>query len=377
MKIPLIKPYITQEVKDKVCEVLDSGYLTEGPVTGEFENAFREYVGCRHAVAVTSCTIGLEMALRVLGIGPGDEVIVPDYTYPATADVISIVGAKIVIVDVSRDTMLIDYDSIEKAVTGRTRAIIPVSIFGNPLDYDRLEWIKKKYGVYIIEDAACSIGAEYKGIKVGNQADISVFSLHPRKFITTGEGGIITTNNGEWADLMISYKHFGMGVHDSRLTTSFERIGSNYKLSNILAAVGLVQMRYIDELLGRRIELSRNYIDLIKDDDCFILPETTSQGKHSCQSFCIYVENRDQVMQKLRDCGIEVQIGTYSLHMHPAFAPSSYCRITGELPGSIYAFEHCLTLPMYHELTLDDQKHVIDELVKGIGEKAIKLKAQS
>ena len=264
--------------------------------------------------------------------------------------------------------MLIDYDMIEKAVTGRTRAIIPVSIFGNPLDYDRLDRIKKKYGLYIIEDAACSIGAEYKGVKVGNQADISVFSLHPRKFITTGEGGVITTSNREWADRMISYKHFGMGVHDSRLTTSFERIGSNCKLSNILAAVGLVQMRHIDELLGRRIELSRNYIYLMKEDDCFILPETTSQGKHSCQSFCIYVENRDQVMQKMRDRGIEVQIGTYALHMHPAFAPSSYCRIEGELAGSIYAFEHCLTLPMYHELTLDDQKYVIEELVKGIGD---------
>lgn len=137
-KIPLIKPYITDEVKQKVCEVLDSGYLTEGPTTKEFEDMFKKYIGCRHALAVTSCTTGLEIALRVLNIGPGDEVIVPDYTYPATADVVAIVGARPVIVDVSRSTMLIDYNSIEKAITKYTRAIMPVSIFGNPLDHEKL-----------------------------------------------------------------------------------------------------------------------------------------------------------------------------------------------------------------------------------------------
>jgi len=131
-KIPLIKPYITKEIKDKVCEVLDSGYLTEGPVTKELQETFKHYIRCRHAIAVTSCTTGLELALRVLSIGPGDEVIVPDYTYPATADVVAITGATVVIVDVSKDTMLINYEALEKAITPRTKAIIPVSIFGNP-----------------------------------------------------------------------------------------------------------------------------------------------------------------------------------------------------------------------------------------------------
>jgi dTDP-4-amino-4,6-dideoxygalactose transaminase len=363
MKIPLIKPYITQEVKDKVCEVLDSGYLTEGPVTKQFEEAFRSYIGCNHAIAVTSCTTGMEMALRTLGIGPGDEVIIPDYTYPATADVVAIVGAKIVIVDISKGTMLIDYDGIEGAITDKTKAIIPVSGFGNPLDYDRLSEIRHKFGVYIVEDAACAIGAEFKGEKIGNQADISVFSLHPRKFITTGEGGLITTNNKEWADWMLSYKHFGMGVHDSRLTTSFERIGSNYKLSNILGAIGLVQMKHIDELLNRRLELAQKYIDLLEGQENIIIPKTTEQGKHSRQSFCIYVDNRDAVMKKMRETGIEVQIGTYSLHTHPAFITSEFCRIDGDMFGSKYAFEHCLTLPLYHELTKAEQKDVITQLI--------------
>ena len=249
MKIPLIKPYIDENIKKKVLEVLDSGYLTEGPVTKEFENSVRNYTGSKYAIAVTSCTTGLELALRVLNIREGDEVIVPDYTYPATATVVSIVGAKAVIVDVNPKSMLIDYDEIEKAITKKTKAIIPVSIFGNPLNYERLNEIKNKYNLYIIEDAACSIGAEYNGKKVGSLADISVFSFHPRKFITTGEGGMITTNNEDWADWMNSYKHFGMGKATERQEVEFEIIGTNYKLSNILSAIGLEQMKIINNLL--------------------------------------------------------------------------------------------------------------------------------
>ena len=362
MKIPLIKPYITPEVKDKVCDVLDSGYLTEGPVTEEFEELFKKYIGCKHAIAVTNCTNGLEIALRVLGIGSGDEVIVPDYTYPATADVAPIVGAKSVIVDVCKDTMLIDYDEVEKAITDKTKAIIPVSEFGNPLDYDRLNKIKEKYGIYIVEDSACSIGAEYKGIRVGNQADISVFSLHPRKFITTGEGGMIATNNSKWADWMKSYKHFGMEVHNTRLETNFVRIGSNYKMSNILAAVGLIQLKHIDSLLNKREELSNNYINLLKNNKKITIPKTTDNGKHSHQSFAIFIDNRDEVMKKMRNMGIEVQIGTYSLHMHKGFYDNKLVEITQNLNGSEFAFKHCLTLPLYHELSFEQQQVIVKKL---------------
>ena len=251
-KIPLIKPYITKEVKEKVLEVLDSGYLTEGPVTRQLEDSVREYIGCGYALAACNCSVGLEMALRALGIGPGDEVIVPDYTYPVTAAVVNIVGATVVLVDVDPETMLIDYDAIESAVTTRTKAVMPVSIFGNPLDYDRLWEIKQKHNLYLLEDAACSIGARYEGKFVGNLADISVFSFHPRKFITTGEGGMVTTNNPQWAEWMESYKHFGMMPAGSRRETNFEQIGTNYKLSDVQAAIGWVQMQNIDRLLFAR-----------------------------------------------------------------------------------------------------------------------------
>ncbi|UCF73904.1 MAG: DegT/DnrJ/EryC1/StrS family aminotransferase [Deltaproteobacteria bacterium] len=365
-KIPLIKPYITEEVKAKVCEVLDSGYLTEGPVTKEFEDRVKDYVGCQYALAVSNCTVGLEMGLRAMGIGPGDEVIVPDYTYPATADVVQIVGAQIVIVDIDPETGLIDYEALEQAITSYTKAVVPVSLFGNPLDYDRLNRIKEKYGIFILEDAACSLGARYNRVCVGNLADISVFSLHPRKFITTGEGGVITTNNAHWAEWMDSYKHFGMGNHDSRVGSQFERIGTNYKLSNIQAAVGLVQMRYVEKLLARRAEIAERYYGLLKNVPGVSFLRVTSKGSHSWQSCCIFIENRNQTITKLKEKGIEVQIGTYALHMHPAFAPSDYCQIRGDMSGSRYAFEHCLALPLYHDLKATDQEYIVERLLETI-----------
>jgi dTDP-4-amino-4,6-dideoxygalactose transaminase len=367
LKIPLIKPYLPPETKKRVWEVLESGYLTEGPVTAEFESAVKNFIGCRHAIAVTSCTTGLEIALRALNIGPGDEVIVPDYTYPATADAVAIVGATVVIVDVSPQTMLIDYDALESAVTDRTKAIIPVSLFGNPLDHDILAAIRKKYDLYIIEDAACSLGAEYKGQKIGTQADISVFSLHPRKFITTGEGGLITTENDAWANWMQSYKHFGMAANHSRSDTVFQRIGTNYKLNNILAAVGLSQMQHIDDMLTRRIELAQNYNQILKHVSGVALPETTAQATHSYQSYCIFVKDRDQVLNTMRERGIEVQIGTYALHKHKAFFPSDFCVVCKSMTGSNYAFDHCLALPLYHDISQHDQQLVVENLIQAMG----------
>jgi dTDP-4-amino-4,6-dideoxygalactose transaminase len=366
MQIPLIKPFITPEIKAGVNEVLDSGYLTEGQVTRQFEESIENYTGCRHALAVCNCTVGLEMALRAVGIGPGDEVIVPDYTYPATASVVQIVGAKIVMVDVDPATMLIDYEAVEKAVSKKTRAIIPVSIFGNPLDYSRLWEIKKKYNLYLIEDAACALGAQYDGTYAGNLADISVFSFHPRKFITTGEGGMVTTNDPAWFEWMESYKHFGMGTHDSRGGTRFEDIGTNYKLSNVQAAIGLGQMRDIEMLLENRRQSADRYDQYLKNQPAVSLPAVTPKGIHSLQSYCTFVPERDRVIEQLKTKNIETQIGTYALHMHRAFNRNSNCRIVGELPGSRYAYEHCLTLPLYHDISDDDQQYVVAELLKCI-----------
>jgi dTDP-4-amino-4,6-dideoxygalactose transaminase len=368
MKIPLIKPYIDNSIKEKVLEVLDSGILTEGNVTREFENKFKDYIGTKYSIAVTSCTTGLEIALRAAGIGNGDEVIVPDFTYPATASVVNIVGAVPVIVDVSRETMLISYDDIEKAITPKTKAIIPVSIFGNPLDYNKLNKIKNNNGLIIIEDAACSIGAEYFNKKVGTLADISVFSLHPRKFITTGEGGLITTDNENYAEWIQSYKHFGMNMNNENVREgiTFEIIGTNYKLSNVLSAIGLGQLNIINELLMKRINLAENYNEYLGKHSEIRIPSYETGAKHSYQSYCIYVEKRDKIMKIMRSNGIEVQIGTYSLHMHDAFRKNSKVKLAGNFDNSKYAYEHCLTLPLYHELSFEQQEYIVKILIETI-----------
>lgn len=366
-KIPLIKPYITAEIKQRVSDVLDSGYLTEGPVTKELEKKIAAYLECKHAIAVTSATTGLEIALRALGIGPGDEVIVPDYTYPATASVVPIVGAKAIIVDVNREDMLINYQQIEANITDKTKAIIPVSLFGAPLDYEELDRLKKKYGVAIIEDAACSIGAVYRNKKVGNHADITVFSLHPRKFITTGEGGIVATNNSELANWMDSYKHFGMATgEEAREGIKFEIIGTNYKLTNIQAAIGLGQMDHIDELLNRRIELANNYKRLISSTKGILLPQILKKQantQHSFQSYVVYIEDRDRIMKSMREDGIEVQIGSYSLHMHNAFNNDDQSvELVGSMLNSRWCYDNALALPLYHDLTFEDQEYIISSL---------------
>jgi len=368
MKIPLIKPFMNDTIKQKVIDVLDSGYWTEGTVTKEFEDKLKQIIGCRYVLAVSSCTTGLEMALRCLNIGTGDEVIVPDYTYPATADAVAIVGAKAVIVDVDPETMLIDCNEIKKAITNRTKAVIPVSIFGNPLDYSILNQLKQEYGFFIIEDAACSLGSSFDGIMTGNLADISVFSHHPRKFITTGEGGTITTNNEEWYEWMYAYKHFGITQSKDRQSTEFSMTGTNYKLSNILASIGSGQLDFFNELLGKRIELAKNYLQLISQ----IIPEmripaTTDKGVHSYQSFCVFTYNRDEIILKMRQVGIETQIGTYSLALQPAFQTiPSYQIVSSKNSKTI--FNKVLTLPLYHELTFEEQTNIIKQLAGLINE---------
>ncbi len=372
MKIPLIKPFINHDIKKRVLDVLESGYLTEGPVTKQFESELKKIIGCKNLIAVTSATTGLELALRAYNIGPGDEVIVPDYTYPATASVVPIVGAKAVLVDVHKEDMLIDYDKLELAINKNTKAIIPVSLFGAPLNYKRLNEIKVKYKVKIIEDAACSLGAFYDGVKVGCFADVTVFSLHPRKFITTGEGGIITTNDDQLANWMNSYKHFGMNMKPKkREEIQFDIIGTNYKLSNLQAAVGLGQLQYFEELLSKRIDLANNYKDLIKNKIGINLPVVLSpqpNTQHSFQTYIVYVNNRDKILKSMRLKQIEVQIGSYSLHMHKAFQQNTFVEIKGDMQNSKWCYTHALALPLYHDLTFEIQELIISELLNSIKE---------
>lgn len=331
-------------------------------MTRALEASFLAYVGCRHALAVTSCTTGLEIALHAVGVGPGDEVIVPDFTFPATGLAVRRVGATAVLVDVDPATFLIDLDAAERALTPRTRAIIPVSEFGNPLDHHRLAALGRRSGVAIIEDAACAIGSAFAGRRTGSLADITVFSLHPRKFITTGEGGIITTSHDAWAGWMDAYKHFGITGKDATGKPVFATVGTNAKLSDLQAAVGVAQMEEIDDLLRQRQAQAARYIALLGDDPDIVLPTITPGGQASWQSFCVKVRHRDGIMDELRSAGIEVQFGAFALHQQPAFRPGPQCRPVGNLCGSQQAFDQTLALPLHHELSESDQGEVVEAL---------------
>ena len=339
-------------------------WIGQGPLVDKFENKFKSMFGNKnHCLSTGSGTDALHLSYILSGLKKGDEIIAPLFTCTATNIPFLYMGVKIKFADIDPQTMLLDYAALENAITPATKAILPVSIFGNPLDYDQLNRIKNKYGLNIIEDAACSIGASFRGKRAGNLADISVFSMHPRKFITTGEGGMLTTNNPGWAEWINSYKHFGMNGKDS---LPFQEIGTNYKLSDILSAIGLEQMRIVDTLFSRRKKLASYYLELIETVSNIEVPATTINGDHAYQSFCVFVENRDEIMQDMRSKGIEVQIGTYALHRQPAFYERPDCRLTSDMEISARVEKRVLTLPLFHEMTKQDQEYIIDELTKSI-----------
>jgi dTDP-4-amino-4,6-dideoxygalactose transaminase len=251
-------------------------------------------------------------------------------------------------------------------VTPRTRALLPVSLFGNPLDQGRVDAVAREHGLRVLEDAACALGASFEGRKVGGMADVSVFSLHPRKFVTTGEGGLVTTNDPDLAAWMDSFKHFGLDREASREGAVFSMVGSNLKLSNLQAALGVAQMEMVDELQARRRELAANYLDLLAGAGGVDLPATTPGGEHSWQTFCVLVDGRDEVMARMRAAGVEAQIGTYALHLQPAFRDNPAVRLEGDMAGSRKAFDRALALPLYHAMTTAEQERVVDTLREAV-----------
>jgi dTDP-4-amino-4,6-dideoxygalactose transaminase len=244
---------------------------------------------------------------------------------------------------------------------------MPVSIFGNPIDYAPLLALRERQHFVLIEDAACSIGAAFSGRRVGTWADLSVFSFHPRKFITTGEGGMITTDRADFAAWIDSYRHFGMAAPDAtRESVRFERFGTNYKLSNLQAALGVAQMACIDSLLARRRELALRYYERLQGVPGIAVPRTPAGGDHSFQTCCVFVQKRDAVLKRLRSQGIEVQIGTYALHQHPAYRAGPLVIHTGTFPGSTSAADSALALPLFHEMTLDQHDRVVRALISAV-----------
>jgi perosamine synthetase len=348
--IRLAWPDLGEEELAQVAEVLRSGQLTMGPKVSEFEAGLAEACAVEHAVAVSSGTAALHLAVLALRIGPGDEVIVPAYTFPATANVVALAGARPVLVDVDRETMNLRPDAVAEAVTERTRAVLVVHLFGRPAPWEELEAVVPE-GVALLEDAAGALGARHGGRPCGGLGRLGCLSFHPRKIVTTGEGGAVTTNDGEIADAIRRLRHHGI---EPRGDFDIRAPGLNYRLSDILCAVGISQLRRLEELLLERERLAALYAERLNGR--VELPSADEGDRHGLQAYVVSLDRRDDALSALREAGIQAQIGTYALHHLGAF------RDQGPFPGADACYERALALPFHNRLTEADIERVSEVL---------------
>ncbi len=356
--IRLNVPFTDERELAEIAQVLASGYMTQGPKTAEFEHRVAEYIGCRYAFAMSSCTTALHLALVVAGIQASDQVLVADFTFPATANVVVQQGAIPVLVDIDLDTFTINLDDLRAKITPSTRAIIPVDTFGCAANLDAVNQIAHEHQLIVIEDAACAIGAAYNGRYCGNLTDLGCFSFHPRKVITTGEGGMITTNDPVLAERIALLRNHG-GVRAGNWYV-YEAAGYNYRLSDIQGAMGIAQMEKLPLLIERKRALASQLCDRLADVPGIRLPREPKWGGHIYQSFVILVADgidRDRVIEHLRTHGVEATLGTYAVHDQP-FYQQTYGYVTGQLPNSHTAFTRSITLPLYPQMSDAELKTV-------------------
>jgi perosamine synthetase len=349
--VPLASPWTGEEELAEVRAVLASGYLSQGPKVEEFEAMVAASVGSRYAFAASSCTTAMHLALVALGVGPGDEVLVPDFTFPATANVVVQQGAVPVLVDVQPDTYNVDPLELAKHLTERTRAIMPVHLFGLSADLDPCLDFAREHGLAVVEDAACALGSTYKGRPCGTFGDVGCFSFHPRKVVTTGEGGMVVTDDAQLAERLQLYRSHG-GVREGGRFT-FSEAGFNYRLSDVHAALGTAQMRRLPEMLARRRELAAMLTERVAAIAGVHPPFEPEEAGHVFQAYVATVDegiDRDAVVGRLRASGVESTIGTYALHAQPFFG-RAYGYKEGDLPRSAVLARRTLALPLFPQMT--------------------------
>jgi dTDP-4-amino-4,6-dideoxygalactose transaminase len=349
--VRLARPDVGEEEFAEVAAVLATGQLTMGPKVAELEAELARACGTEHAVVVSSGTAALHLAVLALGIGPGDEVIVPAYTFPATANVVALAGATPVLVDVDPETFNLDPVKIE--VTPRTKAILPVHLFGRPARLEELP------DATLLEDAAGALGAERQGRPCGSLGAAGCLSFHPRKIVTTGEGGAVTTNDAELAERVRSARHHGWSPSDRY--DDMPRGSTNYRLPDILCAIGIPQVRRLEELLAARERIAAGYAERLAGLPVR-LPDADEGDRHGWQAYVIQLDRRDEAMTALRAQGIQCQIGTYALHRLSAY------RDQGEFPGADECFERALALPLHTRLTESELDRVTEALTAVVSE---------
>jgi perosamine synthetase len=368
--IPIIRPVIGREEIEAASRVLESGWLTQGPEVAAFEREFAQVVGAAHACAVSSCTTALHLALHVLGVGPGDEVVTASHSFIATANAVRYCGAKPVFVDIEPATFNLDPALVERAITPRTRAILLVHQMGMPADLGAMLAIAQARGLPVVEDAACAIGSEIEWNgrfeRIGRpHGTLACFSFHPRKLVTTGDGGMLTSSSAELDRQLRLLRHQGMSVpdtvrHGSRqvVNEQYPVVGYNYRLTDIQAAIGRAQLERLPEIVARRRAIAARYRELLAVIPGLQTPVEPAWARSNWQSYCVRLpEGVDQraVMQHLLDAGVASRRGIMCIHREPAYAALT-CRFP--LPHSEAAQQQCIILPLYIQMKAEEQELV-------------------
>jgi dTDP-4-amino-4,6-dideoxygalactose transaminase len=362
-----MRPWLGAEEAEAAAAAVASGWVAQGPRVAEFEEAFASTIGARHAVAVSSCTAALHLALLAAEVGPGDEVVVPSLSFIATANAVRYVGAIPVFADIDEATQNLTRETVAPCLTDRTRAVILVDQAGVPADLDAMRALCEPRGVTVIEDAACAAGSTYRGRPVGAGADIAAFSFHPRKLLTTGEGGMLTTSDEGVAARVRRLREHGMNIsaaarHASRqpVIEHYVELGFNFRMTDIQAAIGLVQLRKLDQLIARRREQARRYQELLAGVPGLRTITDPEHGTTNFQSFWVLLADdfpisRDTLMQRMAEAGVSARRGIMAAHLEPAYAGFSH----GPLPVTERLTARTLILPLFHDLSEAEQDIVV------------------
>jgi perosamine synthetase len=354
MKIPLSCPDISQAEREAVNQVMMTPQLSLGPKLPEFEQVFRAYIGTRHAVAVNSGTSALHLCIRAMGIGPGDEVVTTPFSFIASSNCIMMEGAKPVFVDVDPQTWCIDPARIEAAITPRTRAILPVDVFGLPAHMDPILAIARKHKLRVLEDSCEALGAAYKGRPAGSLGEAGVFGFYPNKQVTTGEGGMIVTNDEPIYSLAASMRNQGRGASNAWL--AHERLGYNFRLSDINCALGIAQMKRVEEILARRARVAGYYLERLRDEKRISMQRIPADCRISWFVMVVRLadeytrEDRDRILGGLREAGIGTNNYFTPIHLQP-FYTSQFGWKPGDLPICEALSDRTVALPFHGLLT--------------------------
>lgn len=372
--IPIAKPYLDTSDAQNAYDTILTGWITQGPKVKEFEEKFAEYTGAKHAVALSNCTTALHLAMIVAEIGPEDEVICPSMSYIATANAIRYVGAKAVFAEVNEQYNL-DIEDVRSKINARTKAILLVHQIGMPADIAAFKQLCVEHKLILMEDAACAIGSEYQGEKIGVHSDLVCFSFHPRKVITTGDGGMITTSREDFANRMRILRQHGMSVNDrvrhlsdKVIMEDHVELGYNYRMTDIQAAVGIKQLEKLDLIVTERRKIAEQYLQAFKNIDCIRLPKEENGYRTNWQSFSIYLKpncpiSRDELMQKMLDNKIATRRGIMTSHRETAY--KEYCNGL-VMPISEDLADRSILLPLYYPMAQEDINTVIVNFIKMI-----------